>query len=38
MGLIRAAALNLCGETRLVGADRVARLNSDVAERSLVHA
>lgn len=38
MGLIRAAALKLCGETRLVGADRVAQLNSDVPERSLVHA
>jgi uncharacterized protein len=38
MGLIRAAALNLCGETRLVGADRAAQLNSDVHERSLVHA
>jgi uncharacterized protein len=38
MGLIRAAALNLCGETRLVGADRIAELNSDVHERSLVHA
>jgi len=38
MGLIRAAALNLCGETRLVGADRVTPLNSDVHEGSLVHA
>jgi len=38
MGLVRAAALNLCGETRLVGADRVAQLSSDVHERSLVHA
>ena len=38
MGLIRAAALNLCGETRLVGADRIAQLSSDVHERSLVHA
>lgn len=38
MGLIRAAALNLCGETRLVGADRIAQLNSDVHERNLVHA
>ena len=38
IGLIRAAALHLCGETRLVGADRVAQLSSDVHERSLVHA
>jgi len=39
MGLIRAAALNLTGETRLVGADREAKLSSaDVHERSLVHA
>lgn len=38
MGLIRAVALNLCGETRLVGADRIAQLRSDVRERSLVHA
>src|SRR5579871_2273276 len=38
MGLIRAAALNLCGETRLVGADSIAQLSSDVRERSLVHA
>ena len=38
MGLIRAAALNLYGETRLVGADSIAQLNSDLAERSLVHA
>ena len=38
MGLIRAAALNLCGETQLVGADRIAQLNSDAHERSLVHA
>jgi ApbE superfamily uncharacterized protein (UPF0280 family) len=38
MGLIRAAALNLCGETRLVGTDRTAQLSSDVHERSLVHA
>jgi ApbE superfamily uncharacterized protein (UPF0280 family) len=38
MGLIRAAALNLCGETRLVGADCIAQLNSDAQERSLVHA
>lgn len=38
MGLIRAAALNLCRETRLVGADREAHLSSEVHERSLVHA
>jgi uncharacterized protein len=38
LGLIRAAALNLCSETRLVGADRIAQLNSEVYERSLVHA
>ena len=39
MGLIRAAALNLSGETRLVGADREVKLDSaDVHERSLVHA
>jgi len=39
MGLIRAAALNLCGETRLVGAAAEAKLISSVEqERSLVHA
>jgi len=39
MGLIRAAALNLCGETRLVGAAAEAKLISPVEqERSLVHA
>lgn len=38
LGLIRAAALNLCGETRLVGADREAKLSTDAHERSLVHA
>ena len=38
MGLIRAAALNLCGETRLVGADREAQFSSDLRERSLAHA
>jgi uncharacterized protein len=38
IGLIRAAALNLCGETRLVGADRIAQLGPVAHERSLVHA
>jgi ApbE superfamily uncharacterized protein (UPF0280 family) len=39
MGLIRAAALNLCGETRLVGPAAEAKLISSVEqERSLVHA
>jgi ApbE superfamily uncharacterized protein (UPF0280 family) len=38
MGLVRAASLNLCGETRLVGANRIAQLNSDLPERNLVHA
>ncbi|MGC2473347.1 MAG: UPF0280 family protein [Candidatus Sulfotelmatobacter sp.] len=37
MGLIRAAALNLCGRTRLVGVSEVS-LSPAVHERSLVHA
>jgi uncharacterized protein len=38
MGLIRAAALNLCGETRLVGIDESERSLPAADERSLVHA
>ena len=38
MGLIRSAALNLHGETRVTGAFRESRIMASVQERGLVHA
>jgi len=38
MGLVRAAALNLCGDTRLVGVRDSSLISPAVDERSLVHA